>query len=43
MPGEVALLVAAIGLAVLWPTTTGTRRRARLEASSRSDDPRGVR
>ena len=42
VPGEVALLVAAIGLAVLWPTAT--RHRARLEASPRrDDDPRGVR
>ena len=34
VPGEVALLVTAVGLAVLWPTATSPRR---------DDDPRGVR
>jgi predicted metal-binding membrane protein len=42
-PGEVALLVTAIGLAVLWPAAVATRRRTRLEARPRRDDPRGVR
>ena len=42
-PGEVALLVAALGLAVLWPAAALTRRRRRPEALPRRDDLRGVR